>query len=129
MCQHCHFPACEEKFHHALTLDYTDSGYGTVHHLLVTAYMLQHNQYTPQAARDIVQLMQSLLETTPTEYHKQQVRQFSSGTVIRREPAPPLRDTWTLTIQRVDCASSQAYTCTVRAWAAATFAEFIEAQS
>jgi hypothetical protein len=130
MCQHCHFPNCEEKFHQALNLDFTNLEYGVVHHLLVTTYMLQHNRHTPQAARDIVQLMQTLLETTPTEYHKNQVRQFSGGTtkVIRHDLAPPLRDSWTLTIQNVECGSSHAYVRTVRAWAVATFAEFLEVQ-
>jgi hypothetical protein len=131
MCQHCGFPNCEEKFHHALTLDFTNLEYGVVHHLLVTTYLLQHNHYTPHAARDIVQIMQILLETIPTEYHKKQVRQCSSGTtrVIRHEPAPPLRDSWALTIESVDFTSSQAYTRTVRAWAAATFTEFLEVQT
>jgi hypothetical protein len=128
MCIHCHFATCEEKFYHALTLDYTDLEYGAVHHLLVATYMLQHNRYTLQAAFDIVQVMQTLLETAPSQHHKQLVRQFSSGAtrVIRREPAPPLRATWQHTIGDVDLSSGEAYTRTVRLWAEITFAEFLE---
>jgi hypothetical protein len=128
MCIHCGFATCEEKFHHALKLDFTDLEYGAVHHLLVTTYMLQHNRYTPQAAFGIVQIMQTLLETAPSEYHKQLVRQFSSGAtrVIRREPVPPLRAAWQHTIGDVDLNSGEAYTRTVRLWAATTFAEFLE---
>jgi Family of unknown function (DUF5946) len=128
MCQHCHFPSCEEKFHHALTLDFTNLEYGMVHHLLVTTYMLQHNRYTTQAAFGIVQIMQTLLESAPSEHHRQLVRQNSSGTtrVIRREPAPPLRAVWQHTIGDVDLSSGEAYIRTVRAWAETTFADFLE---
>jgi hypothetical protein len=91
MCIHCGFATCEEKFYHALTLDYTDLEYGAVHHLLVATYMLQHNRYTLQAAFDIVQVMQTLLETAPSQHHKQLVRQFSSGATRVESSAASLR--------------------------------------
>jgi hypothetical protein len=129
-CQHCGYANCQDMFHHALTLDFTDLEYGAVHHLLVTTYMLQHNRYTATAAKDIVAVMQTLLETTPSEYHKRLIRQQASNTthVIRREPAPPLRTRWHYTIGGVDISSNEAYIRTVRAWATATFAEFLEIQ-
>ena len=34
---------CQSRFDEFLVLEFTDPGYGAVHHLTVTAYMLQHS--------------------------------------------------------------------------------------
>ncbi len=36
--------ACETRFHEFLVKEFEEAGYGTVHHLTVTAYMLQHSR-------------------------------------------------------------------------------------
>jgi hypothetical protein len=103
-------------------LDFSDSDYGEVHHLVVSTYMLQHNRYTNEGARDMVRFMAGLLESAPTKFDKQQVRLKTDGStrVIRRQPAPPLATTWRLTIKDVDTTSGEAYQRTVRSWARAT---------
>lgn len=35
--------ACESRFHECLALEFQNPAYGAVHHLTVTAYMLQHS--------------------------------------------------------------------------------------
>jgi hypothetical protein len=35
--------ACEARFNEFLVLEFTDAGYGAVHHLTVATYMLQHS--------------------------------------------------------------------------------------
>jgi hypothetical protein len=44
-CPECGAPEtlCQTRFDEFLALEFTDSGYGAVHHLTVTAYMLQHS--------------------------------------------------------------------------------------
>jgi hypothetical protein len=34
---------CQTRFDEFLVLEFTDAGYGAVHHLTVTAYMIQHS--------------------------------------------------------------------------------------
>ena len=44
-CPECGAPdlLCKTRFDEFLVLEFTDTGYGAVHHLTVTAYMLQHS--------------------------------------------------------------------------------------
>lgn len=45
MCDECGAPGdeCEARFNEFLALEFTDPAYGSVHHLTVSAYMLQHS--------------------------------------------------------------------------------------
>jgi uncharacterized protein DUF5946 len=45
MCDECGAPGseCEARFNEFLALEFTDPNYGSVHHLTVSAYMLQHS--------------------------------------------------------------------------------------
>jgi hypothetical protein len=42
-CPECGADGCEERYHACLVQEFTDPGYGAVHHLTVAAYMLQHS--------------------------------------------------------------------------------------
>src|SRR6185503_1719777 len=44
-CPECGAPdsLCQTRFDEFLILEFTDAGYGAVHHLTVAAYMLQHS--------------------------------------------------------------------------------------
>jgi len=45
ICPDCGAPemTCETRFHEFLVKEFEDAGYGTVHHLTVATYMLQHS--------------------------------------------------------------------------------------
>jgi hypothetical protein len=121
-CVHCGLEDCEARFHECLMLDFSDGNYGAVHHLVVSTYMLQHNRYTDEAARDMLAFIAKQLESTPTEFDKEQIRSKTQGEtrVIRRDPAPRLEVHWRLTINDVDTRSGDAYQRTARSWAKAT---------
>ena len=44
-CPECGAPAgkCESRYHECLVKEFSEPGYGAVHHLTVSAYMLQHS--------------------------------------------------------------------------------------
>ena len=68
-CPECGAPdnACKDRFDEFLVLEFTDPGYGAVHHLTVAAYMLQHSsRLTPEGwlyEREL--LKEFLLENKP----------------------------------------------------------------
>ena len=43
ICPECGAPDCEARFNECLALEFSDATYGTVHHLTVAAYMVQHS--------------------------------------------------------------------------------------
>ncbi len=49
-CPECGAPgsACATRFDEYLVLEFTDAGFGAVHHLTVGTYMLQHSSQTDQ---------------------------------------------------------------------------------
>ncbi|MCT7659855.1 DUF5946 family protein [Mycobacterium deserti] len=120
-CPHCGVDDCEATFHECLVRDFTDPGFGIVHHLTVGAYMLQHNAYTDEMASHMADFVLEHLDRPPGETEKHRLRAWTDGAqrVTRRGVAPPLALTggWPLTIADVDAQHAEAYCTTVRAWA------------
>jgi Family of unknown function (DUF5946) len=70
--------ACEERFHEFLALEYTDAGYGAVHHLTVTSYMLQHaSKLTREGWLHMRKVLRELLvENKSPEFIRNQSKDF-----------------------------------------------------
>ncbi len=118
-CLHCGTEDCEALFQQCLTLDFSDSDFGVVHHLVVGTHMVQHNRYTNEAQTEMIHFLSDLLTRVPNAQDKANVRSTYDGAtrVMRREPAPPLMSAWSTTIADVDVSSGEAYQRTVRTWA------------
>jgi hypothetical protein len=123
--------ACEARFHELLAKEFTDTGYGAVHHLTITAYMLQHSSklsregwlYERDLPRDFP------VEKKPPSLVRQQNREIvDSGKrkfSIDSRTGKPLFDksTWSMTIMDIDACDAETYREEVTAWAKAVIIE------
>lgn len=118
-CSSCGGADCLAAFHRCLAADFSDPGYGAVHHLVVPAYGLQHGWYEGDVLRDVVRFVNEHLDAPPSDYERRRIRSAvdGEGRVRARDhqPSPPA---WDQTVQDVDQATAAAYTSSVRAWAA-----------
>lgn len=123
-CAHCGVPECDARFHACLERDYTDPGYGAVHHLVVGAYMLQHDAYADDVRAAMADFVLAHLDEPPSAHTMRRIRAHTDGPArVRRRPddppAPaPVRKT-RVTVADVDTTSAEAYRRTVRRWAEA----------
>lgn len=124
-CEQCGAVDCEEQFHTFLALEYTDEGYGAVHHLTVPAYMLQHPQ---QLSADGWRMMRETLRAflvegvSPVELRKQARDKMDSGNrswSVRKGPRMVLPEgyTWSQTINDIDDSTPEQYCRDVERWA------------
>ena len=127
-CAHCGVPDCEALFHACLELDFGNSGYGAVHHLVVSAYMLQHDTYAAGVRTAMADFVLEHLDRPPTAHAMRRIRAATDGAVrVRRRTndqmlarTPPKEPSLPQpTVADVDTASAEAYCCTVRSWAQA----------
>ncbi len=124
-CPHCGVPDCDDLFHRCLELDYTDSRYGTVHHLVVSAYVLQHGWSAHDVRASMSEFVLAHLDRAPSAHAMRRIRAAVDGPArVRRRPeddptSPPRTgaDRATATIADVDTSSPEAYRRTVRTWA------------
>jgi hypothetical protein len=126
-CAHCGVTACEARFHALLVRDFTDSGYGAVHHLVVSSYMLQHDLYDLQTRVVMLAFVSRTLESFPTTHDLATIRAVfsSSRRAIKRDRQPPDQPrAWTLTVADVDDSSAETYQRTVRDWARSVLETF-----
>jgi hypothetical protein len=79
-CPECGAPdsACANRFDEYLVLEFTDAGYGAVHHLTVAAYMLQYSsKLTREGWLHMRQLLREfLIENKPHAFVRKQNRDF-----------------------------------------------------
>ena len=126
-CPECGAPdnLCQTRFDEFLVLEFTDAGYGTVHHLTVAAYILQHSSKLTREGwlheREL--LRQFLVENKPPSFIRKQNKDLvDSG---KRKFKIKSRDgllvinktTWTKTILDVRTKNEQVYCEDVTAWA------------
>jgi hypothetical protein len=126
-CPECGAPEnlCQTRFDEFLVLEFTDAGYGAVHHLTVTAFMVQHSsKMTPegwQYERDL--LREFLIEKkTPATIRKQIKDTVDSGKRTFRfksKTGMPVIDktTWAKTILDVRAENAAEYCEDITAWA------------
>jgi hypothetical protein len=126
-CPECGAPdaLCQSHFDEFLVLEFTDPGYGAVHHLTVATYMLQHSSQLTREGwlyeRDL--LREFLVENkSPAFIRKQNKDKVDSGKrdfKIKSKTGQPVisKTTWTKTILDVRAENADIYCADVTVWA------------
>ncbi len=126
-CPECGAPEtlCQTRFDEFLALEFTDAGYGAIHHLTVTAYMIQHSSKLTREGwlheREL--LREFLVENKPPAFIRKQNRDLvDSGKrtfkIKSRDGLPVInKTTWTKTILDVRTENAEVYCADVSAWA------------
>lgn len=116
---------CEDRFHECLAKEFEDVVYGTVHHLTVAAYMLQHSsKLTREGWLHERNLLKGfLVENKSPAYTRQQNKDLvDSGKrtfKIKSTDGVPViaKTTWTKTILDIQMDNIEGYCEEVTAWA------------
>ena len=128
-CPECGAPEtlCQTRFDEFLALEFTDAGYGAVHHLTVTAYMIQHSSKLTREGwlheREL--LREFLVENKPPAFIRKQNRDLvDSGKrtfkIKSRDGLSVInKSTWTKTIIDVRTENAEVYCADVSTWATA----------
>jgi len=132
-CPECGAPdnLCQTRFDEFLVLEFTDAGYGAVHHLTVAAYMVQHSSKMTREGwmyeRDL--LRQFLVEKKPPALVRKQIKDtVDSGKrkfKIKSKTGVPVinKTTWTKTIPDVRAENADVYCEDINAWAMSVLEE------
>jgi len=116
---------CQTRFDEFLILEFTDAGYGAVHHLTVATFMIQHSSKMTREGwmyeREL--LKEFLIENKPPQLVRKQMKDtVDSGKrkfkIKSRDGLPIInKTTWTKTILDVRTESAEDYCADVTAWA------------
>jgi hypothetical protein len=116
---------CQTRFDEFLILEFTDAGYGAVHHLTVSAYMVQHSRKLTREGwlhkREL--LREFLVENKPPAFIRKQNKDLvDSGKrkfkIKSRDGLPVIKKTtWTKTILDIRIENAEVYCEDVTAWA------------
>jgi hypothetical protein len=125
---------CKSRFDEFLVLEFTDADYGAVHHLTVTAYMLQHSsKLTREGWLHMRGLLREfLVENKPPEFVRKQSRDLvDSGKrkfkISSKDGLPVIqKPTWTKTILDVRAENAEEYCQDVSAWARAVLEDSLK---
>jgi hypothetical protein len=117
--------ACEARYHECLVKEFTDAGYGAVHHLTVATHMLQHSSRLTKEGwlyeREL--LREFLVEKKPPNFIRKQNRDaVDSGQrkfkITAKDGRPKVsRAHWTKTVLDVRMENAETYCAEVNAWA------------
>jgi len=128
-CPECGAPEtlCQTRFDEFLVLEFTDAGYGAVHHLTVTAHMIQHSSKLTREGwlHERGLLHEFLVENKPPAFIRKQNKDLvDSGKrtfkIKSRDGKPVINKTaWTKTILDVRTENAEVYCADVTAWAGA----------
>ena len=134
ICSECGAPdqTCETRFHERIVKEFEDAGYGSVHHLTVAAYMLQHSSKLTKEGWlfECGLLREFLIEKKSPSYIRKQNRDIvDSGKrtfkIAEKNGLPKINRTqWTKTILdvRMDM-GAEVYCADVEAWAMSVLGE------
>ena len=132
-CPECGAPdtLCQTRFDEFLVLEFTDAGYGAVHHLTVATFMVQHSSKMTREGwmyeRDL--LKEFLIENKPPQLVRKQIKDtVDSGKrkfKIKSTTGLPVIDktTWTKTILDVRAENAEDYCEDINAWARSVLEE------
>jgi uncharacterized protein DUF5946 len=132
-CPECGAPdsLCQTRFDEFLILEFTDAGYGAVHHLTVAAYMVQHSSRMTregwQYERDL--LREFLIENkSPAMIRKQIKDTVDSGKrtfKFKSKTGVPVinKATWSKTIVDVRAENAEVYREDINVWARSVLEE------
>jgi hypothetical protein len=122
---------CQTRFDEFLVLEFTDAGYGAVHHLTVATFMVQHSsRMTPEGwmyERDL--LREFLVENkTPAMVRRQIKDSVDSGKrtfKFKSKTGMPVTEkiTWRKTILDVRAENAEVYREDINAWARSVLEE------
>jgi hypothetical protein len=126
--------ACEARYHECLVKEFTDAGYGTVHHLTVAAYMLQHSsKLTLEGWRFERELLQEFIigNKPPAEIRRRNKDRLDSGNrtwkIASDDGLPKIdRTEWTRTVLDVRMENAEVYRKDVTAWAKSVLEDAVE---
>jgi hypothetical protein len=118
---------CRTRFDEFLVLEFTDTVYGAVHHLTVTAFMLQHSSRLTREGwlHERKLLRQFLVDNKPPQFIRRQNKDLvDSGKrtfKIRSRDGQRIiqKSAWTRTILDVRTEDPETYCSDVTAWARA----------
>jgi hypothetical protein len=130
-CPECGATDCTSRFDEFLVLEFTDAGYGVVHHLTVTTYMLQHSsQLTREGWLHELELLRKfLVENKPPSFIRKQNKDLvDSGkrkwNIKSKDHAAKInKSTWKMTILDVRTEDATTYCADVTAWAMSVLEE------
>jgi len=132
-CPECGAPdnLCHTRFDEFLVLEFTDAGYGAVHHLTVAAFMVQHSSKMTREGwlfeRGL--LREFLVENKPPAYIRKQNKDVvDSGKrtfKIKSKTGVPVinKITWAKTILDVRMENAEVYREEIAAWARSVLEE------
>lgn len=128
---------CQSRFDEYLVLEFTDAGFGAVHHLTVAAYMVQHSSKMTREGwlfeRGL--LREFLVENKPPAYIRKQNKDVvDSGKrkfKIKSKTGVPVinKTTWQKTILDVRTESADVYCEDITAWARSVLEEAEELEA
>ena len=126
-CPECGAPdnLCQERFDEFLILEFTDAGYGAVHHLTVATYMLQHSSKMTREGwlHERALLREFLIENKPPAFIRKQNKDLvDSGKrtfKFKSKDGVPVinKSTWRKTILDVRAENAQVYCEAINVWA------------
>ena len=132
-CPECGAPEaqCEPRYHECLNKEFTDAGYGAVHHLTVATYMLQHSsKLTREGWLYERELLRSfIVENKPPAFIRKQNKDLVDNgkrkfKITSKDGLPKIaRTTWTKTILDIRTENADVYCEDVTAWAKAALAD------
>jgi hypothetical protein len=122
---------CKTRFDEFLVLEFTDAGYGVVHHLTVAAYMIQHSsKLTREGWLHMRGLLHEfLVENKPPQFIRKQNRDLvDSGKrkfkIVSKDGLPVInKSMWVKTILDVCTENAEVYCADITAWARAALEE------
>lgn len=126
-CPECGAPdqLCQTRFDEFLALEFTDAGYGAVHHLTVAAFIVQHSSLMTREGwlyeREL--LREFLVENKPPSYvRKQNKDRVDSGKrtfKIKSRDGKRIieKSTWKKTILDVSMENAEVYCEDITSWA------------
>jgi len=125
---------CQTRFDEFLILEFTDAGYGAVHHLTVATFMIQHSSKMTREGwmyeREL--LKEFLIENKPPQLVRKQMKDtVDSGKrkfkIKSRDGLPVInKTTWTTTILDVRVENAKDYCEDIDAWAKAVLEDMQE---
>jgi hypothetical protein len=132
-CPECGAPdnLCQTRFDEFLILEFTDAGYGAVHHLTVATYMVQHSsKMTPEGWQYERELLREFLveKKSPETIRKQIKDTVDSGKrtfKFKSKTGVPVinKSTWAKTIMDVRAENAEVYCEDITAWATSVLEE------
>jgi hypothetical protein len=137
-CPECGAPdnLCQARFDEFLVLEFTDAGYGAVHHLTVATFMIQHSsRMTPEGWRYERDLLREFLveNKTPAMVRRQIKNTVDSGKrtfKFKSKTGMPVIEKiiWRKTILDVRAENEEVYREDINAWARSVLQESDELQ-